>query len=108
MNIAGTAAKDLRLRDLKLYQKTGTDWKPIAPNTPTNEDDFLASKALTMLFFNVRSIAEEKGLVFANIMLFKIFDNTCLTETGLISEIPEKELHLGKHTMFEADGSTTN
>ena len=36
---AGTAAKDLRLRDLKLHQRFGTDWKLIAPNTPRNEDN---------------------------------------------------------------------
>ena len=36
---AGTAAVDLRLRDVNLYRKIGTDWKIIATNTPTNEDN---------------------------------------------------------------------
>ena len=60
-----------------------------------------------MLSFNVRSIVEER-LVLADTMLLKDFDVICLTETWLVSQTQEKELHLRKHKLFRADHSTKN
>ena len=44
----------------------------------------------------------------AKTMLLKDFDVVCLTETWLISEIHDQDLHLAKHKLFRGDRSATN
>ena len=110
----GTIRTHIRMRDLKLFEKIGETWQEIEIGKNKNSGNWLTAPPvqndLFILLHNVRSLIDlNKRMCLSNaISKSDYYDLLCLTETWLMSAIPDTAILLNSYSIHRNDRLSTD
>ena len=104
----------IRIRDLKLYEKIGETWQEVEIGENENSGNWRTTPPvqndLFSLLYNVRSLIDlSKRICLSTAFLISdYYDLLCLTETWLVSAIPDTALFLNGYSIHRNNRLSTD
>ena len=110
----GTNRTHIRIRDLKLCEKIGETWQEVKLGKNEKSGNWLTAPTvqndLFIVLYNVRSLIDlSKRICVSNaILISDYYDLLCLTETWLVSAIPDTALFLNSYSIHRNNRLSTD